>query len=361
MTSEERLARRLGVQVQELTSLGEQILSDLDPEELGISWWSPDVPPRPRILIGDYLFQAVWSTQRNLSEAKLHMLEAQQGLDAEDKRFQTSRFSDVREGVLFQRPTSAIDELPDLITDIHIAGFFRACASALDCLAAMVIGILPVEEEIIKADWGRVGRRLTDLARGSDDVRANMARRIMDEIAAAGPSAWIRWLLDMRNMYVHRSRILNIRTTQQSGPAIFVSMRRAYLPARIVGLLPRFPSHSDIQVIKGTPRLDAACLAESCETTMEGIMESVLHVISATTRILTQVWDDRKSGRVRLPQPHEKQWRLGDQLPSDAFSGYAQRPVNLQLDYLVLHPNTHRRYLAAALSDETKSRWDDFA
>lgn len=152
-TSEQRVAARLDVYVSELYELAKAVLDDLDVEHFGISWWVPLVPTRKRILIADYLFQVVGSIQTNLTEAKVHYLESQQSLDKENDRFQKSRFAKDKEGVLLTPPRSAEDELPGFLTDLHIAGCFRASASALDCLAAAIIGVLGVDQTLIKSDW----------------------------------------------------------------------------------------------------------------------------------------------------------------------------------------------------------------
>jgi hypothetical protein len=61
--------------------LSQDILNDLDPKTLGVSWWS-SLPVQERILIGDYLYQCANGIEVNLAEAKLHYIE---WLDARDR------------------------------------------------------------------------------------------------------------------------------------------------------------------------------------------------------------------------------------------------------------------------------------
>ena len=44
------------------------------------------------------------------------------------------------------------DDLPHLMAALHIAGFFRAVGSALDCLGGAIIGVLALPASILKAD-----------------------------------------------------------------------------------------------------------------------------------------------------------------------------------------------------------------
>lgn len=183
---------------------------------------------------------------------------------------------------------------------------------------------------------------------------------IRDAIDTAGPSGWLEWLLNMRNMYVHRARAMNTRTTQQAGGPIYLSPTTAYLPATLVGLLPRFPTHSDVQIVRGTNSLWDAYIRENCEETLTGMLESMDYLVSTVCRTLLEFWHRRKDNPVIIEQPFDKQWPSDEDPSQDAFAGYATQPLSIQADYYVMHPQTAWRYQAAAIMAETKHLWKSF-
>jgi hypothetical protein len=57
-------------------ALVQAVFADLDPNLHGTGWWANQVSSRLRVLIGDQLYVAAAAIETNLSEAKLHLLEA---------------------------------------------------------------------------------------------------------------------------------------------------------------------------------------------------------------------------------------------------------------------------------------------
>ncbi len=348
--SDQRVADRLGIHVQSLHDLSNLILSDLDESTFGVRWWS-DLPIQSRVLIGDYLFQAIEAVQKNLIEAKVHLLEAESALDDEDRRLQRVRFDPPAEG-FFPAPKSPQDELAGYWADLHIAGFVRASASALDCIAAAVIGILGLPVNLVKGDWSAVVRRLEETAESETPSVANFSKDLQAIIKAAGPEGWLHWLLQMRNTYVHRSRQTNIRVMDGAETPVYLPGGRLYLPFRLATLLPKYPGKTDVEIWCLTPEIQKAYLFEDGEQLLHKVFGSVVKLVETTASVLAEVWTARRSKPTLIAQPHLKQWPIGPE--SGGFVGYDDGSLKPRMDVIAVHPTLGHRMKAAAVLDPDK-------
>src|SRR6266851_4576567 len=87
------------------------------------------------------------------------------------------------------------------------AGIIRALASALDCLAGVIIGVAALPLNILRADFDKARAKLAKIngaANAGASMQAQLAKQLEDAISAAGPQGWLGWTIDFRNMLAYR-------------------------------------------------------------------------------------------------------------------------------------------------------------
>ena len=246
----DRITERLGVPTPMVRQLAEQVTGDLDPRTYGAGWWHGHLDPPRRVLIADQLVLDVRSVARNLLEATLHRLEAEQAWAEWEERFR----GHLRAGGDPSRlppPRCPADELPFCQAGLHVAGVFRAVGSALDCLAGALIGVAALPMPILRADFHGTRRKLANKLRSQHPEWERLHQHLEGVIAQAGPAGWLDWAIDMRNMLVHRGRhvtitILDVREPPQLIVPPSVWADRVHL----VHLLPRDPGRSQVEVMR---------------------------------------------------------------------------------------------------------------
>ena len=80
------------------------------------------------------------------------------------------RTGGVRVGAV--RPSNAMEVLAPWSAALHVAGVIRALASALDCLAGAIVGVVGLPAKILKADFKAVRRMLRGRTEDRADVRS---------------------------------------------------------------------------------------------------------------------------------------------------------------------------------------------
>ncbi len=103
--------------------LAAEIFADLDTKRFGIGWWPDRVPTKRRILISDQLYLAAEATEVNLSEAKLHLLEAEHFFEQHARKPQVEVIEiggQLRPRL--RRLSSAEEHLPVEMFKLHIVG-----------------------------------------------------------------------------------------------------------------------------------------------------------------------------------------------------------------------------------------------
>src|ERR1700687_295984 len=111
---EDQFSEALQLSMPNIRALYRAILDDLDTKNLGVSWWKGFVGTKRCILIGDQLTLVARGIEINLTEAKLHLLEALGYLDDCGRNPRLEVFGDVDHKVYpqFRRAHSAAEYLP---------------------------------------------------------------------------------------------------------------------------------------------------------------------------------------------------------------------------------------------------------
>ena len=356
----------LGVEIPAWDALEDRIFADLtENAPYGIGWWAPHPGTSRRILISDQLYACTASVSTNLIEAGIHLLELVDAIEREDD-FNADAIQVVRGTPTIRlRPrTTALEALGPEVVRMHEAGVARALSGALDCAAGSIIGVMALPRNILKADFMGVvlylrNRKNWEQTQGHDYQRAFLAD-LNAMIDHAGPAGWFDWLLNFRNMLVHRGRRIEIGQFLPREPVLLDGRGRPVLRARVVTHLPLQPERSDVDIHR-EPKLSPV-LTEDSRQTLEGSMGSARNLLGALAERLNAAWDWRKANPALLPQP-QQQWPDVAPLaqgPAHGFAGYAPGSHPYEPDQLTSHPRIGRRMLAAALYDHQRDQWQSF-
>lgn len=325
------MIERAGWPLDGLRDLEDAIFQDLDTERYGIRWWQTQLPPRTRILVGDHLAHAVSSLPEALLEAHLHL--------SSWRRLQTG----VRGPAVHpnQRPER---DLRGCEEELHFAGYFRALGTALDVLAAVIVGVAGLKTLIRKASWADVRNRLQK----SQYSAQAAALRLEDSISNCGPPGWDQWMLDMRHTLVHRPR----RSTM-TFPGLFGTQYYEHLPS--------CPARSDVEGNLDSRSEIGSVLFESAESTLSGMFVSTAMLLQETGNRLMLLWGSRRMSPDWIPQP-PGQWE--DQPPAcSGFRGYVRNRTPEALDMsggtMVVSEKFGHRLKAGALLDTDRAIWRD--
>jgi hypothetical protein len=346
-------ADAVGVKLPCLTELSAQIAADLDSTAHGVGWWNGQLDATSLTLVSDHLVQCVESVQTNLVEARLHLLELQDFSEQEEAFIAQPLVytSDGRPNIPQHpaRPTP-LDDLASTMTDLHVAGFFRAVNSAFDCLGSAIIGVTGLAAPILTAGLKGTRKGLGEIKPVDDGTRFLVAFGAVLErlLQAAGPQDWLPWVDQMRNMLVHRGRRFHMASWEPRGAysdLVGPDGRRVRM-AWPVRHLPREPAVSDaIAMIPGSAM---PVLGEDMDKTIEGVMGSALGLCDGVAEELVRAWKQRRQQPGLVRQPVE-QWPPLRPAARSAFPGYDPNAKPLRPDVIVTSPETIERFVVTGI------------
>jgi hypothetical protein len=352
----------LGLKLPRWTTLDEEIHGDIvEQDPYGVGWWAPEPGTSRRILISDQLYCCLTSVVSNMIEAALHSLEYLEAADRDDERLADAvKMGPGGPTICLPRPRTPYDQLCPHVLRLHQAGLIRSLASALDCLAGVMIGVVPLPQNILKADFKKARTALGKIDRTANAgtaMQAQFATQLEAAIAGAGPPGWLDWTLDFRNMLVHRGRRIEHGQFLPIEPVLYGPDGRPAPRARRAAQLPRDPGRSDVEVFIDTPWEHV--LPEEARKTLFGLTGSTISLLETVAQDLLALWQWRRAHPGHLRQP-ASQWKRGPSKESTGFNGYA--PGSLKLDPCmgIMHPVTARRFYAAALDDQARPQWNTF-
>jgi hypothetical protein len=359
-----RIARRLDLSTAAAVELQQLMLEDLDVELGGIRWWHESMSKARSILIGDYMVAVTDGIPANVLEAALHVRELGLAEERLAERFRVHARAGGPPGTI-PTPESPADELPLILIPMHIAGAFRAMATALDCLAAVVVSVVGLRFALIRASWGPVMKDLQRLADSSETEPAGMSRqgefarqflRVLDE---SGPSGWLQWTLDLRNMVVHRARILTAHHVRVRGSGSGLQFPRDVA----IGLietplaLPARPDLSEVDAIRLLGDLSQLLMTEPGAVTTRSALKSTQHLVDGTCLLLATLWKERRADPKLIEQPATIQWPVLTEKSTASFAGYDPRSLPFDPGLFWANQVTKLRFASAFLDDERIALW----
>ncbi len=367
-SSDDAFAEQVGASLPSARELLRALFEDLDDSAglFGVGWWFPHPGTRRRTLISDYLVSAVGSIETHLVEARLHYLEALDAFYREDEyvsRMVDYEESSGRASLKHPRRSRGVDDLPRLLRDLHVVGFFRAVGSALDCLAAAVVGVLGLPLNIQKTSLSKVRKFAEQKEAEQKEIEpASAEERVWKPTFGALTNfdsekpGWLTWTLSYRNTLVHRGRpatqfsLVPQRTLDRPGSAI------PHVRTSERMLLPRDPGRSTVEVLQGS---DTPVLTEDARTTMECVFELARQGCETLAVPLLDAWADRRADRSLIAQPR-KQWPDVPSAEPSTFKGCAPGSEEYKPALLSTGPDMTRRMKAASLLDDDLANWSSF-
>ncbi len=337
---EERLGTHLGFNFERVRQLGDIVVADLDPDLGGIEWWHAykDLDNQTRVLISDYLVACARAIPQNLIEAKVFRLELDHAID--DYRKWLTRGVTAK-GLRIPPPHGPYEDLSHYRVSAHLVGIFRAYGSALDCLAACIVGVGGVPTEVVKTNLGIAMGALNKIAIGCPRL-AEFENALQGFEADSGPTGWLRWLVEMRNMLVHRGRrVLSWNIDADDG-----------IVRDFVLHLSMSPELSDVEACVNADGYLAALLHVSHETFLDQLEESIHKYVTAVADELCLLWNERKNEPSMVGQP-VKQWRQPKGvIRPPIFIGYPESQAVLRpVREIGASDEMHKRLIASKLTD----------
>lgn len=360
-----RLWQELGVEGTAILALRDDVAKDRDLVHKGLRTLA-SLDFRRRVLISDLIVQACDSTLTNSVDASLHALELRAAL-AESSRQKEYQLQPTAQGLpALMTPTrTPLEDVRERMVEVHVAGFFRAVASTLDCLGIAAIGILGLQAKILRGDMGKLPQIAKHLAAvatkgaGLSPAQAWQQRHIQAVLAAiddAGPVDWAQWASDMRNMYVHRPRRFVLNQATPRAMALVHPSGFPFMQTDFVDLLPRDPGRSDIDVFVDVARAELLALHEHPDTTIAGILASLVKATGGVCAALGTAWADRVANPSLIEQP-AAQWTAADSESRCSFTGYRPGSFPVRVHALQIPASEESRFRAAGVLDTDRHLW----
>ena len=351
----ERIAGRLGVKLPHCSALAAELFTDLDTKTHGVGWWAGMVPVQASILIGDHLYHSVAAIPDLLVEGRLHHVELVSAWAEQERRWarHVASGGDPRK---FPPPVDPKDELPFEVEDMYLTDLFRAIAQILDCLAVAVIAIGDLPVPLYRAAWPATLNLLTDIK-----ATTPFADDVIRVVQKSGPFGWLEWVLAMRNMLVHRPRLVGIGSVRVIGTDIVAPSVPMHDRLRIVHHLPRRPERSVVEswLLGGGPH--HAYLDEDGGVTTERMLVATRELAEGLAELCQVRWTARR-GNGNSQRHFTAQWPDRKTKSNLTFEGFSPGSDQFQGDTIMLHGTLGRRLRAAALLDDARtSVWADVA
>ncbi|HEX3185778.1 MAG TPA: hypothetical protein VHQ94_13325 [Pyrinomonadaceae bacterium] len=350
-----RFNSAIGADVPSVTKLTEEIFNDLDEVSLGISWWRL-LPDRERILVSDYLYQCVTGIEVNIAEAKLHLMEWTDVREQQNGRVADIVQRDERGRPYVQVPSSVapVDDLPNRLESLHICGFLRAIGSSLDCLGAVLIGVLGLVVPLRRCDIRKAEKALLKVQStdAGSKLQADFAIFFEDLKQTVGPLDWLEWADQYRNMYVHRGRRMTFSQIVPRKTTIFDAHGQIIPRTDTVLHLAKYPDRSEVEALVKGPH---TTLNEDAEVTLNGIFRSCRELQEHTCENLIKVWGKRRNNPNLIQQPIS-QWDIN--IRPCRFTGYEPNTPFNKGDFIISNPIFHRRFVAASIDDAHMRLWN---
>lgn len=354
--AEGRLESVLGIECKQLAKLDAEIEADLDTESLGIGWWKHDkaLDAKRRILIADQLHQSISAVFENLVSAKLHYLELQGLWDQENSKF--------RHAVSFRNGKSVFDvpgikcpadEVEQIFEKMHLRGFASSLCSALDCLAAIVVGVVGIKEDIFKIGYGGLEKHFREKFKYASQRQREFLERYSAIRDYSGPAGWIDWLGDFRNMFVHRGRrviFTNLKTTASKIRSPSNNLIPVTTPIR------HMVSNPGVSEIEALSDGNIFPLNEEAAVTFEEAFNCTVLLIEGISEEALRLWCERRMNPALIRQPVD-QWQKVRAPSYRRFSGFKPDTPPIESDTSVTSERMLKRLKVASLDGDRIRFW----
>lgn len=337
--SERGVREAEGLRVAATSALADRLITDFSVVDRGFRQLAAIRDERERASVSDEACQAVLAVGANLMEARLHE-------------------KDLAALVGAGLPLPATGSPPahyesQARVDQHLAGFFRACGSTVDCLAAAAIGLLLAPRGIRRASYLDLLALDDDRAEPTDAQRATWRglQTKANDHRHRQPEGWFDWAMEARNAIVHRGRPLSlmlpapredavagltIETDDPYGVAVAISRGTPHLRRR--------PWVGDLQDLGQSATINAIWLEEPALLTLMGLREHLNDLVEDLAGSLLSLWQELSSGALELRRVSARRRRSADVPESlrESFGGFAP-PARVSVSFGAFHPHAANR------------------
>ncbi|NQX25685.1 hypothetical protein [Curtobacterium sp. VKM Ac-2852] len=250
-----------------------------------------------------------------------------------------------------------IEELSTRL-NAHQQALFTALGAALDCTAAVCVAVSGLRMNVRRADMPALlptsddanfpteGRSdsLKKAMRPAPEHLAELQHQILRGISgsymAAGPSGWLRWMLDARNTAVHREQSTNYIFFEGDKRTGWTIHRKLH----------RHPQMSNLQSVRSSDSPAAMLLEEDALVTMEECIRATSFLVQGVGAVVEAEWAKRRIA-LDIRVPISVQW---DKAKPSAFDGF--KPGSAKFEpkpgtVLVMNPRDGARLAAGGVLD----------
>jgi hypothetical protein len=342
------LLTQVGVPHKHLRALEERLDGDYTVRDYGYAQLSDLADIRLRAVVSDQLLRTVHAVGDNELAACLHR----------------ERLDDL---VGAGRPLPKGPDATRVLrtsteVDMALSGFFGALPSALDCLAAVAIGVCRLPLSITKADINHLEPltpRLHDTGTAAQQRAWSDLAALVQVQRALPPVGWFDWLIAMRNLMTHRARqehVLLQQTLEDGQPQLAVVTDT---PTDVTDTwrfdlhLRTSPSLPDMQEFTRPGALSDLWMKEPAVDTLPALLILVAGLIDSIAEQLLVIWQEAQATPSDFPAPIPK-WGL-DSEPGASFTGITGAASSFRAAGGLTHGQLTRRLeLADCVLRETR-------
>lgn len=340
--------------------------ADLDETGGGIGWWTTQIGWKHSALLGDYLLASIHGISSSLQQADLATRKYRETEYAQNHALRN-------EWAKIRAHQGTIDDFVGAGHNLGPAGTERelllttwndhaitSMAQTLDRLAAVVLTVAGVRDDILKTDWGR----LASLAKktptssvqfprqGTFADPGTPGRELQNTFLSNatswqdhGPQDWLPWLLALRNTNLHRAPLKrwHLMIEERSQPHGYIVPMPVQPAWAETAAMARTSSGSLTDLVIHQPPGDI----------LQGLLGSTSSLITSTMTQAGHVWTTRRTDPGMIVQPGGA-WPQIDHAEHLHFPGYG-KPANLKViggEIRMSPPDTRRLKAARILQPE---------
>lgn len=330
-----------GFTITKIRELSEALNADFTDANSGFEQFTDITDEAERAVASDQVAQSARALGENLLEAQLHYEALKEIFGGEGLPYPSG--ADPKE---YARQGAEID--------MHLTGIVRALGSALDCLAAVAIGVLRIPRSLQRAGLPTLTADLRDQILGKGKSRSENQEKswqqfydLIEGATASQPAGWFDWLMGMRNLNVHRARLTRVMLgrPKDEHPVLVVFASEPIdlaKDARFDLHLRKRPHLPDAQDFISASKFEDLFLNETADTTLFGVLHITAVFLEEAADFLLAAWRQIPGKLEDFPTPVGR-WGLE---PDDArpFDGVAPGSKNMDAyEQLRGHPELAKR------------------
>lgn len=328
---EEAKKRALGLRLDEARGLTSALDADLSADAWGYAQLADIEDEVQRATVSDQIRSAAHGIEENLVEARLHELDVSALVGPH--------------GVPMPYENASVnDHLRNDRLEMNTAGFFRAFGSTLDCLAAVLIGVVRIPMSLRFAEMGALarfdpattGKLVPDDVSGAQRDAWDDLVNLLDDLRRREPAGWYVWGLELRNAMLHRGRGVRAFLPRPRRTRLQV-VTDTPLPAllRFDYYLRKRPWLPDLVQLARAESAGDVWIHEPVQDTLRGLFEHLSGMVAElATWALAQWADQAETPTFSAPTAA---WQLGRE-PDTDFAGFAERRTGAEFDAIMVGP-----------------------